>query len=397
MIRGPSNAKIWKILSFTFILYALVATLKHTFFYDDPPDDNAIVLDVIRSSPSHVAAALPPACTREQLDMIIHQLPATDCENNENRPWTNRCSFSYATRCPESLWIEEYYTKWRPTGEPFTAIYVGCNKGLDAVNALRMGRSSDAAIDKFAWRDVFFANGSNVARGVCRQELVEQFSLRDGEANPAIVHCLEAMPLTARHLEQTAAHFAWKDRFVVKNAAFSSKDGVTRFSTAIIGTETTGICGESSINSNCQDVPMLRLDTYLRHQNVTSPDSFIDFLLIDVEGNDAEVLLGASETLNRVRYLEFEYNWKGLWKSHSLHDITKNLLDQGFVCYWPGIKGHIWRITDCWLSHYSLRYWSNVACVHTQRHPVVAKRMEDLFLETLKLGELARYNQSVVS
>jgi FkbM family methyltransferase len=173
---------------------------------------------------------------------------------------------------------------------------------MDAVNALCMGRGSDATVDKFEWRDVFFANTSNVKKGVCKQEHGEQFPLQTtGEAQPAFVHCLEAMPDTAKHLRQTAAHFAWKDHFVVENAAFSSTDGATKFQTSQIGTETTGICGKRSRDDNCQEVPLLRLDTYLRNQNSTDPHALIDLLSSDVEGYDAEVLLGAPETLKRVR------------------------------------------------------------------------------------------------
>jgi hypothetical protein len=65
--------------------------------------------------------------------------------------------------------------------------------------------------------------------------------------------------------------------------------------------------------------------------------------------------------------------------------------EQGFVCYWPGVGGHVWRNTDCWLAHYGLHHLSNVACVHMQRHPVVAKRMEELFLETLGQGPSIPY------
>jgi hypothetical protein len=105
--------------------------------------------------------------------------------------------------------------------------------------------------------------------------------------------------------------------------------------------------------------------------------------------------LGAPKTLKRVRYLEFEYNWKGLWKAHSLQYVTQTMREQGFVCYWPGVGGHVWRITDCWLAHNGLHHLSNVACVHMQRHPVVAKRMEELFLETLGQGPSIRYNARV--
>lgn len=276
----------------------------------------------------------------------------------------------------------------------FSAIYVGCNKGMDAVNALRMG-SNDAAVDKFEYKNRFFGNAQNVQQGVCKQELGEQFPIADAmtTTQPAVVHCVEGMPHTSNHLQWTANQFAWKEQFVVKNAAISSTDGVARFQAASeVGNEKTSMCNDKRHQGgDCQQVPMLRLDTYLQNKNVTGPDAVIDLLSIDVEGADADVLLGANGTLNRVRYLEFEYNWKGQWQTHSLQNTVEYMRNHGFVCYWPGVGGRIWRITDCWLPHYDLKFWSNVACVHTQRHPWVANRMEELFLETLQHGKSIQY------
>ena len=62
---------------------------------------------------------------------------------------------------------------------------------------------------------------------------------------------------------------------------------------------------------------------------------------------------------------------------------------KGFTCYWPGYDGRIWRITNCWLDHYSIHVWSNVAFI--SRHAVemssVAEDMERLFLATHDLGK----------
>ena len=346
-----------------------------------------------------VTVDFPPVCTPQQLDVISHQLPPGLCQANQKQPWNNLCSFSFATSCPETVWIDEYYEQTRTQRQqghlPFVAVYVGCNKGMDAVNALRMG-SGNPNVDKFRWRDEFFTNATNVKRGVCKQEFSEQFPIhkvtsRSGNST-AVVHCLEAMPRTAAHLQQTASRFDWEhEKFIVKNAAFSSADGVTRFSWGAVGGEKTSICNAQQ--KNCKEVPLLRLDTYMNEQNATASNEMIDLLSIDVEGFDAEVLLGANSTLERVRYLEFEYNWRGKWPKHPLQNIIKSMRDRGFVCYWPGMRGHIWRITDCWLDHYKHRFWSNVACVHLERHPLVSKRMEELFLQTLAQNRSIQYTE----
>merc|ERR1711941_6494 len=99
----------------------------------------------------------------------------------------------------------------------------------------------------------------------------------------------------------------------------------------------------------CQEVPVYTLDTFMSDV-LNDTKSIIDHLSIDVEGFDALVLEGASQTLPRVRYLEFEYNWKGPWLHKSLSALIMYLKQHGFACYWAGTHGHIWRITNCWHS-----------------------------------------------
>jgi hypothetical protein len=104
-----------------------------------------------------------------------------------------------------------------------TAPSVGCNKGMDAVNTLRM-LAEDPSIDKDAWRDTFFArSGSNSTMdsastttqqqqeqfeaGRCQQEFDDQFyvppvtnnTITKNNYQPlaATVYCIEAMPSTA--------------------------------------------------------------------------------------------------------------------------------------------------------------------------------------------------------
>jgi len=134
---------------------------------------------------------------------------------------------------------------------------------------------------------------------------------------------------------------------------------------------------------------MSSIDTYVKEnlpQNVS-----INLLSIDVEGFDMDVLLGGVDnTLHRVQYLEFEYNWMGSWSEQKLSNLIQ-LLDKefSFTCYWPGFNNSIWRITGCWLDHYELHYWSNVACVSRKMAEAreISESMEKLFLDTLEKGE----------
>ena len=112
--------------------------------------------------------------------------------------------------------------------------------------------------------------------------------------------------------------------------------------------------------------------------------------VLDVEGFDFDVLLGGlNKTLSKVRYLEFEYNWMGSWKYQSLYDAVHLLNRIGFTCYWARNNGLLLQVTNCWLQHYHVHAWSNVACINRNDRLMrsVAENMQERFLSTLALGE----------
>jgi FkbM family methyltransferase len=384
-----------------------------------PRQKSATFSSVTQSSES----SFPPQCTAEQLNIIEYQLPSARCKKTAKQPWQNRCSFSYATRCPKAVWFEEFHRQSHDhdhdgknnnnnnnndpgdngNNEPYkpVAIYVGCNKAMDAVNTLRM-LSSDTVFDKDVWRDRLFAN-ETVSAGNCNQEFAPQFALQNNPAKlpiNAIVHCIEASPITARRLNRTVEELGWQSQLLVVNAAMGASDGLAQFPDQgidSVGVETISMadCTITGRKRFCKTIQQYKLDTYTS-QFVLPTSQVIDFLSIDVEGFDWDVLLGATRTLERVNYLEFEYNWKGSWRNQTLSTAIRHLKERGFVCYWAGSSGNLWRITDCWMDYYDIRFWSNVACVNTRREAVqsMAARMEELFLETLSAGREIRYHNT---
>lgn len=210
--------------------------------------------------------------------------------------------------------------------------------------------------------------------------------------------------------------------FIVSHAALSNEDGFVSFAAeGAVGVENKGI-GNTNCESdpnNCINVTKYSLDSYMEKFVPTKDNSNlpINYLSVDVEGWDFEVLLGGKRNLARVHYLEFEYNWVsmfelscpvkflsmshklychnslvkvGPWKNQPLFDVIHILDAQfGFTCYWAGFNNTIWRITNCWLDHYESHFWSNIACVNRNIHEVndLANDMEDLFMQTLEKGE----------
>ena len=182
-----------------------------------------------------------PMCTLEQISTIRQQLPPGDCIWKRDKPWEQKCSLSYATRCPDAVWLERHYAKLHsaksndvdkkmhrssripppPSSSPqFIGVFVGCNKGFDAVNALRMG-SGNKMFDRDVWRRAMTEHGTkDLDRAVCSQATSAQFALPSDEnkANRSTsasvhsgeevsslsslplsqVHCIEPMPDTVR-------------------------------------------------------------------------------------------------------------------------------------------------------------------------------------------------------
>jgi len=269
-----------------------------------------------RKSKQRAAAAGLKQCSSEQLAIINKQLPPDDCESFADRPRTQRCSFSYATRCPDSVWIDEYYTQQLlkrnqkdNTQQPFVGIFVGCNKGMDAINTLRMG-SGNSFFNKTNWINAM--NMSTDDDGVCHQSQprMEFQLLEDADVKPdssSQVFCIEPMPATYRALSNSASTLGYDTNgFTVTHAAMSKEDGIVQFPNSTkTGKEQHSMEHCADPNIDCIDIPMYSLDTYV--SEFVSKDLPIDYLSVDVEGFDQDVLLGGRNTLSRVHYLEFEY------------------------------------------------------------------------------------------
>ncbi|EJK67541.1 hypothetical protein THAOC_11408 [Thalassiosira oceanica] len=334
-------------------------------------------------------------CSAEQLRAIKRQLPSEDCEKHQRAPFNQRCSHTYATKCPDQVWVDDFYTRFHTNSnstlqESLVGIFVGCNKGMDAVDTLRM-LSGNPKFDKNKWRDTFFRSKTlgktDKNAGVCLQAVTPMFEIPEGtQAVDAMVHCIEPLPVTARELSRSARELGWaSDGLTVSHAAVARENGMALFPDGgQLGKENNGIA--NGCGNNCKEVTVYDLDTYVEKY---APDVPINILSIDVEGYDSDVILGGNRTLRRVEYLEFEYNWMGSWKAMPLSTLISHLDQMGFTCYWPGFDRTIWRITGCFLKHYNLHYWSNVACINRRMDSVrsVAETMETMFLETIERGD----------
>jgi FkbM family methyltransferase len=441
--------------------------LKHQSHWDETAFGRPIGGGGGGGAPSLIAPL--PTCTPRQLKIIQQQLPPDGCSSNRFN-----CSLRMATRCPDPIWLHEYYFSPPPPQPlqlqppphqqhhpkkhhdksstnnddneppPAIGIYLGCNKGIDAVHTLRT-LSYNKVFNPQRWRNVL--DPHKVMKGgacnqalmpktrhemdallfsdptLARMEAVAQFEAmvlsqalapsytavpRQRQLRNAQVYCVEAMPGLAQLLETTAKTLHWDNVFHVIPAAMSDADGTALFPDFLVelGFEAVSLanCQKLPIDETCQSVPVRALDSLVethifpkQKKNYTNQvRPLIDILIIDVEGYDFEVLMGANETLTRTKYLEFEINDIGLWPTRSLATAIDLLSHKGFACYWTGSGGHLWRITGCFQSYFESKVWSNVACVNrnlwdTNDPWSLPSRMEAQFQETLAAGTKVGY------
>jgi len=380
-------------------LAALTTTREGELLHQQPPEKQ-----------NNTEVKESPQCTREELLKVRQHLHPEACPV---APYTQSCSITQATKCVDATWLDEYYKELLIENDlsPFLGISVGCNKGFDALDTLRMG-TFDAGLDKTAWRQSMEGDGELHA-SVCQQNVMPQFEL--GQSNKrrrGEIHCFEPMPQTYQKLKESAESLGYdKKGYKVVHAAVSKESGKILFSTGNhkAGVENVGLdsCKNLSDHPHCTEVDVFTLQEYVAsHIDVDGQTRTIHHLSIDVEGYDGDVMLGAGkDILKRVEYLEFEYNWMGSWAKQHLHDFITmldgkdNNADESteglsFTCYWGGM-GRLWRITNCWMRYYDIHTWSNIVCVNRKLVPRLATKMEAVFQETI-LEERGPYRKKAL-
>ena len=345
-----------------------------------------------------------PQCTREELLKVRQHLHPEACPIARKNPFTQHCSITQATKCVDATWLDEYYKELLNENDlsPFLGISVGCNKGFDALDTLRMG-TFDAGLDKAAWRQSMEGDGE-LHSSVCQQNTMPQFEVgRSNKRRRGEMHCFEPMPQTYQKLKESAESLGYdKKGYKVVHAAVSKESGKLLFSTGNhkAGVENVGLDACKRLSGpeqkqHCTEVDVLTLQEYVAsHIDVDGQTRTIHHLSIDVEGYDGDVILGTGrDILKRVEYLEFEYNWMGSWANQHLHDfitmldgkdnnVGESTEELSFTCYWGGM-GRLWRITNCWMRYYDIHTWSNVVCVNRKLVPRLATKMEAIFQKTI--------------
>lgn len=256
------------------------------------------------------------------------------------------------TNCPNNdQWLNGFSKDLRSIP---TIVVVGCNKGVDAVRLFAQYDTRSTPFRLKDWKSAL--QQEPVGRGACGQVFgaTELLKPIHSEQMPN-VYCIEPMPSNLQLLHKLATKTRIPHKFKILPYALGVSQWPRQlpFPLAKVGTEHLGLAstGNPTVMVNTSTVDQL-------FQGIR-----IDMLLIDTEGNDPLVLLGASRVLHSVSYLEFENHGTGEWKTFKLKTIIDYLDNLEFDCWWTTNQGTLVRITRCWHDDYAnIKRWSNIAC-----------------------------------
>ena len=134
-----------------------------------------------------------------------------------------------------------------------------------------------------------------------------------------------------------------KDRFFIEKLALGNEDGIKKISSANDKSE------KASFEKNLDklsfidkdnlrefDVSIKKLDSL----NFFDSHSKVDFLKIDVEGYEYEVLLGGKKFIdfNSPKFIQIEINWHQLFKKITLYEFSKLLKEYDIFKILPYVK-----------------------------------------------------------
>lgn len=138
------------------------------------------------------------------------------------------------------------------------------------------------------------------------------------------VHAFEPLSGTRALLEKAIEELP---EVRVYSVALSNAPGMAAFYSQSAGSGTSSLHPVSG--ARAEDVPVETLDAWITGRQCAP----IRMIKIDVEGFDSLVLEGAAHTLREglVDVIQFEYNWRWILNSRSLHWVFQFIKDKPYI------------------------------------------------------------------
>lgn len=283
------------------------------------------------------------------------------------------------TNCPKDMnWLSKIVKADPHPGK--VILNIGCNTAIDSIKMLQYFDQNEF----WSLRNWERYSGGDFCHS--NPDLPRPPAVDSTEVPRAI--CVEAVPQTVRKVDRVMKQVGYKENMHVgiletvhAAASDTASPGETvSFVDAPPGYEQGGIGGGNSNAGargkfNLIQVPKKTVDGLVDELKLSK----IDMLIIDTEGHDPAVLMGAQKTLDMVRYLEFEVHRdvKGTtWENTTVFSVVEMLSFKGFDCYWAGIIGQLVSITHCFERDgiFEAKGMLNAVCV--KRRDVWWKVME---------------------
>lgn len=294
-------------------------------------------------------------CTHEELIKISSQHPIAN------------------SACPPRDWLTLFADSIPKESKKANVFVIGCNKGDEWVTLMNL----------FSGNSTYNVNAyhSNVLDYIknktsCNDEQAKQvyacdishrkLKLKVNQDVKAVkAYCIEPIGSNIQLLRALSTTMQFDpSAAVVMKMALNSYNGIAMFpKDQSIGYEIAGL-NDNLGDKQPDNVTMRNMDT-LVNENLLPTDT-IDFVSLDTEGFDAEVIMGFFKTLvtRHVRCIEFEYHKDRRWSTADLQMIITMFDLLTFDCFVQGNDNEIWRLTGCWHRDYGKRRWSNIVCIN---------------------------------
>jgi FkbM family methyltransferase len=143
------------------------------------------------------------------------------------------------------------------------------------------------------------------------------YSIQAAHRYPELaVHAFEPGDLACKYLSQNVQRNEMSERIFINKIAVYEYTGTVYFTNNKIGHALNYICPKEAKFFDVIEVESIRLDDYVKKNNLTQ----VDCIKCDVEGAEYGVLQGALETLNRFRptlLLEVDDTWMERYGSNA--------------------------------------------------------------------------------